>query len=209
MPQGNQSNPHDSHGLGQNPPALDYSLLLDQLHDGNIDESAFNRLYNYFFPKLTSYAKRFVKSEDKAQDISQDVFLKLLNRPPDTLNNNDLSAWLYSVTQHLAIDRYRRAKRELAWDETAFASSVVDYQDPLTRLLDDCNEQLIQKIKAQLPDDLREIVEMRIDRNIPFKDIASQLSLPLGTALWKMHRAQQLLRKLWDDCVQPTSKPGK
>jgi len=50
---------------------------------------------------------------------------------------------------------------------------------------------------GELPKKLREVVELRIDGGVSFKDIAVILSIPQGTALWRMHRAVQLLRKSW------------
>jgi len=49
----------------------------------------------------------------------------------------------------------------------------------------------------ELPKDIRDVVELRIDGRVPFKDIAVILDIPQGTALWRMHRAVQLLRQRW------------
>ena len=56
---------------------------------------------------------------------------------------------------------------------------------------------VVRDLVNRLPDELREVVELRIDGGVSFKDIASILDIPQGTALWRMHRAVEILRMQW------------
>jgi len=56
---------------------------------------------------------------------------------------------------------------------------------------------VVRLLVRDLPKDLRDVVELRIDGDVPFKDIARILAIPQGTALWRMHRAVEVLRQMW------------
>ena len=69
--------------------------------------------------------------------------------------------------------------------------------NPLQTLTRHNDAAVIRDLVNRLPDDLREVVELRIDGGVSFKDIAVILDIPQGTALWRMHRAVEVLRQQW------------
>lgn len=168
--------------------------LVKQMREG--DTQAFEELFVRYETRLIAYATRYLGSVDLAKDVCQEVFLKLINRPPRVLICDSIGPWLFRVTRNLAIDKRRRRKFEIHDEDTSLPEAR-DEGDPLTSLRDKDDMEVVRDLVRDLPKDLRDVVELRIDGGVSFKDVARILDIPQGTALWRMHRAVELLRQNW------------
>ena len=168
--------------------------LVKWMRDG--DTAAFEELFVRYETRLVAYATRYLGSVDLAKDVCQEVFLKLINKPPRVLICDSIGPWLFRVTRNLAIDKRRRRKFEIHEQDTDLPEVRAD-GDPLSSLQDRNDVEVVRRFVGELPKDLRDVVELRIDGDVPFKDIAQILDIPQGTALWRMHRAVEVLRQMW------------
>jgi len=157
---------------------------------------AFEELFRRYETRLISYAARYIGSLDLAKDVCQEVFLKLISKPPTVLICDSVGPWLFRVTRNLAIDKRRRRKFEIQEEDNEMPEARAE-GNPLTSLTAKDDLDMIRGMVDDLPKDIRDVVELRIDGRVPFKDIAVILDIPQGTALWRMHRAVQLLRQQW------------
>lgn len=157
---------------------------------------AFEELFLRYETRLVAYATRYLGSVDLAKDVCQEVFLKLIHKPPRVLICDSIGPWLFRVTRNLAIDKRRRRKFEINEQDTDLPEAR-DEGDPLSSLRDRNDVEVVRRLVSELPKDLRDVVELRIDGDVPFKDIAVVLGIPQGTALWRMHRAVEVLRQMW------------
>ncbi|MFA6930521.1 MAG: RNA polymerase sigma factor [Lentisphaeria bacterium] len=162
----------------------------------NGDTLAFETIFRRYETRLVAYAAKYINSLDLAKDICQEVFLKLIAKPPSSLVYDNLGPWLFKVTRNLAIDKQRRRKFEITGDEKDFPEARED-RNPLQTLSDQNDATLIRELVNALPPELRDVVELRIDGDVPFKEIAEILNIPQGTALWRMHRSVEILRQQW------------
>ncbi len=169
-------------------------LLVDWMCNG--DTKAFEAIFRRYETRLVAYAARYINSLDLAKDVCQEVFLKLIAKPPANLVYNNLGPWLFKVTRNLAIDKRRRRKFEITGDESSLPEAREDCT-PLQTLADLNDAEIIREMVNNLPEDLRDVVELRIDGGVAFKDIAEILNIPQGTALWRMHRSVEILRQQW------------
>ncbi len=169
-------------------------LLMKWMRNG--DTAAFETIFRRYETRLVAYAARYINSLDLAKDICQEVFLKLIAKPPSSLVYDNLGPWLFKVTRNLAIDKQRRRKFEVTGDEKDFPEAR-EASNPLQTLSDRNDASLIRKLVNELPQELRDVVELRIDGDVPFKEIAEILDIPQGTALWRMHRSVEILREQW------------
>ncbi|MCR4575874.1 MAG: RNA polymerase sigma factor [Lentisphaeria bacterium] len=156
---------------------------------------AFTEIVARYETKLIAYSRRYVGSLDLAKDICQEVFLKLIDKPPTTLQNDNLGPWLFRVSHNLAIDIIRRRKFELTGE--TLPEMTCGHRSPLSSLAHENDTEMLRSLIAKLPDDFRQVVELRIYGEMAFKDIAETLEIPQGTALWRMHEAINQLRSLW------------
>ena len=181
-------------GGGEYSEAADAELLR-RLRESE-DIRAFEVIFARYETRLQTWAMPYLPSSDLARDVSQEVFLKLLNEPPSELKGGSLGPWLRRVTRNLAID-YARHRRFEVSDETLAGLGGQTEVTPQTELSASNDAQVLHQLVSQLPEELRTVVEFRLNQDLPFREIAVQCGIPLGTALWRMHRAIEVLREQW------------
>lgn len=171
--------------------------LLQMLSEG--DQAVVQVLYERYQDRLVAHAVRYLPAEDLAQDVVQETFLKLLDEPPGYLQGGLLGPWLFRVARNLAIDRARRRKFEVTQDDDELSLDEVSggEDDPLTTLMASSDAEQLRHLCGELPGDLQVIVHDRIVENLSFQEIADKERIPLGTALWRVHHAFEILRRRW------------
>ena len=122
--------------------------------------------------------------------------MRLLNNPPDTLPEGGLAPWLFSVAKHLAIDRARHLQYEIptVTEKNGISIDPREADDPADLVAANCTAEQVWREVSHLPEDLKRVVHLRFEQNLSFQEIASQENLPLGTVLWRGHRALEVLR---------------
>lgn len=122
-----------------------------------------------------------------AQDLSQETFLRLIRRPPRHQKEGSLRPWLIRVARNLFHDHLRKNRRLVSLEsqtDSGFSPST-EAKRP---------DSAARDLLATLPTDLKEIVQLRIFGELTFREIAETLSIPLGTAQWRMNCALEKLR---------------
>mgnify|MGYP006285024255 CR=1 FL=1 len=165
------------------------------------DRQAFHELFSRYETRLLAYAEKYLNGGSLAQDVVQEVFLKLINKPPKVMFSDSLAPWLFRVTRNLAIDKRRGRKFEIS-DEDAGVNDMAADQTPYQHVCHQSELELFEKLVEELPQSLKDVVLLRMRGEVPFREIATILSIPQGTALWRMHRAMQLLRERWNQHVE-------
>ena len=176
------------------------ALLLKGARDG--DDRAAQRLFDRYQRTLVDAASRYLPSRDLAQDVAQEVFLKLLESPPSRLSGGTLRPWLLRVARNLSLDRVRRGKFEIPVGESgeyASAHQPADGAgvDPLSTAMRSSDAERIRHLRSQLPQELQRLLEARFEQGLSFQQIALREGIPLGTALWRLHHAFKRLRQKW------------
>jgi len=121
-----------------------------------------------------------------AEDILQEVFLKLYLSPPEPSVNP--RAYLYRMARNSAIDSVRKRRSDVNLENAE-------------QILCDPAEDLPQKIDTEnavqaLPERERDIVTLHINGELKFREVAALLELPLGTVLWAYQKALRQLQTL-------------
>lgn len=183
---------------GDNAPTPSDESLLQGVLSG--DQDAAQTLFDRYREGLVSHAARFLPSRDLAEDVAQEVFLKLLETPPAHLKDGSLGPWLYRVARNLSLDRQRHGKFEIAaGGESDLPSPPVETGplDPLATLMQHSDAERMRRLREELPPELRRLVEGRIEQGLSFQQLADREGIPLGTALWRVHHALDILRRKW------------
>lgn len=168
----------------------------------NGDESALKILINRHQKKVFSYIMLSVKNKELAEDIFQDTFIKVINtlKTGNYKEEGKFLQWVMRIANNLKIDHYRKVQRmptyETSTDFDIF--DVINGTDPsveqkiITEQIYNDAKSLIQ----YLPDEQREVLEMRIYDDVSFKDIADMTNVSINTALGRMRYALINLRKI-------------
>jgi RNA polymerase sigma-70 factor (ECF subfamily) len=165
-------------------------ILIQKILDG--DEDAFKQLYYKFYQPLTKFAYYYIKDPDRAEDIVQDVFVRVwINRKKLDPQKN-IKTYLYKITTNFALMalRKRKVKEKYAKEQT---STLIDSPELeyIRNELDDLKNDAI----FSLPQKCRNIFCMsRIDK-LSYREIATALNLSIKTVEAQMGKALFILRK--------------
>lgn len=165
------------------------SRLLDDHRRGDLD--AFRVLVDRHQGALLRYARFLTPAGEEAEDVVQDVFLRLAQRPPELppearqderLAQAHLASWLYRVTRNRAMelvrsDTRRRARERLAAPPEAGPRGLPAHEAR------DIREAVERGLRA-LPDAQREVLVLRLLGDRSYQEIAELTGKPTGTIAW-------------------------
>jgi RNA polymerase sigma-70 factor, ECF subfamily len=176
--------------------SADDTALVDRCRRG--EDDAWRELVDRFGQKVYSVSYHFTLKREDAEELAQEIFLKIF----ENLNRYDgsfpLIAWIVSLSRNLCIDRYRRRKREKSF---RFVSD--DAVLPLLRSADDPSADALRKERtkllfsalAEIPEDLAEILVLRDLDGLAYEEIGQALELPDGTVKSRLFRARAEVAK--------------
>ncbi len=180
-----------------------YSRLNDEelmQRIANRDLEAFRALYDRYGDLVYSTTLRMVRDVYLAQDMVQEIFLRLWRKPESYVaHRGRFAVWLTSVARNRAVDeirsRSRRYRHETASPEEQERELVgPDNDDPaLTAELTD-QRRLIVDALAELPSQQREVIELAYFGGLTQQEIAQRLSQPLGTVKTRIRLGMRKLR---------------
>jgi RNA polymerase sigma-70 factor (ECF subfamily) len=168
------------------------------------DTIAFEALYRDYYPRVRRYLARLVSFEE-AEDVAQDVFLKISRSLHTFRGESSLSTWIYRIATNAAMDYVRspagRARcasstaADPADDEAAAqlhgAASPVEH-DAIRGEMSAC----VQSLVAQLPENYRAVLVLAETEGLKNSEIAEVLGLSLETVKIRLHRARARLKQL-------------
>lgn len=169
-----------------------------------LDADALETIISRFSSRVYGLLYRLTGSRDDADELLQETFLRVVRTIGQYEHGGRFEAWLFRIAANLARDRGRRRKRRAASvpldSETSDESENADdralaYDHPpdLSVLRAEAGERLAAAME-RLSDAEREILLLRHYSDLPFREIAELLNIPLGTALARAHRALLRLR---------------
>lgn len=150
------------------------------------EKDSFKVLYDEMSVPVFTVAYRITKNREDAEDVMQEVFIKLFTFPVEERIKN-IRAWLFRITHNLAIDKLRKSRKQ------QLNPNIEDLGMVLESDLDTKFD--LEKAIFQLPDCEREIITLHINVGMKFYEIANILGMPLGTILWKYYKAIKRLRE--------------
>ena len=168
----------------------------------NGDESALKELIEKHQKRIFTYILLSVNNRELAEDIFQDTFIKVVNtlRSGNYKEEGKFVQWVMRIANNLKIDYFRKVQRMPTFE----SSEDFDIFDVLNgtdasveqKLIEEQINHDVKSLVQLLPDEQREVLEMRIYDEISFKDIAAITNVSINTALGRMRYALINLRKL-------------
>jgi RNA polymerase sigma-70 factor (ECF subfamily) len=179
------------------PVAID--TLIERCLGG--DQQAWSEIVRRHWRKVFNVAYKFVGRYDEAEDLTQDIFLKVFRALHTFDRRANFQTWLVSISRNLCIDHYRSVRKEretIARDvDPAQLAPVSRDRGPYGELESTDLRQLIRRALAELPVTLREAVVLRDLQEFSYQEIAERLRLPEGTVKSRINRGRlELARQL-------------
>jgi RNA polymerase sigma-70 factor (ECF subfamily) len=163
------------------------------------DEAAWDAIVRFYRRKVFNVAYRFVGIHDEAEDLTQDIFLKVFKSLCTFDRRANFQTWLISVSRNLCIDYYRSRRRERqAIDHGVDPADVAPAwsgSNPYTVLEGrDRVSQLREGLQALSPT-LRTAVLLRDLHELSYEEVARQLGVATGTVKSRINRGRAELAK--------------
>jgi RNA polymerase sigma-70 factor (ECF subfamily) len=176
------------------------------------DNTAWDEILTRYRRKVFHIAYKFTGKHDEAEDLSQEIFLKVFRSLDKFHRDADFSTWLSSVARNYCIDRYRASKREkevLVDDLLAFDQATASVGSNPQRTLEDRDRRsFLRHGLDRLPEKLREAVVLRDLQGLSYQEMAERLGLPEGTVKSRINRGREELARLLLKAQQPARRSG-
>ena len=165
------------------------------------DQQACDAIVRQYWRKVFNVAYKFVGKHDEAEDLTQDIFLKIFKALKTFDRRANFQTWIISISRNLCIDHYRSVRKER--QTIAREVDTADLQPPSRERTpyalaehQDLRAQLKQALEA-LPETLRTAVVLRDLQELSYQEIADRLALPEGTVKSRINRGRlELARQL-------------
>lgn len=146
------------------------------------DRSAFARLYELTAPKLLGAGVHMLKRRELAEDVLQDLFVKIWHRASEYhAERGSVLTWLYSVQRYLALDRLRAMRPTQELDEELSNTLAIDAPDPLMAAVSSDMAARVHSCLEQLTDVQRRSVQLAFFEGLTHAELTQRLQTPLGT----------------------------
>ncbi len=159
----------------------------------NRDQSAWEQIVTRYKRKVFGIAYKFTGRFEEAEDLTQEVFLKVYKALDSYKKEQDFSWWLVSISRNACIDYYRSTKREkrlLSQGLDKIKEFKFEGLSPEGTMEAAERSRSLRQSLSELPDDLRTVLVLRDLKGMSYKEIAEQLGLVEGTVKSRIHRGR-------------------
>lgn len=157
---------------------------------------ATERIWQDYHNQLLSFIRRRVSDTDMAEDILQDVFVKIHSRLDTLVQSERIQNWLYRIARNAVIDHHRTRKVTEPLPDDLPQKAEPD--DEAWRELERCVVPIIEL----LPDRYRDALLLSEIEGLPMKEVAARLQLSLPGAKSRVQRGRVLLKQVFLDCCR-------
>jgi RNA polymerase sigma-70 factor, ECF subfamily len=186
--------------------------LMEKVQSG--DKVAFDLLYERYQLVIRCYLLRILHSEAAADDVAQDVFLRVWTHAHQWKAKGPFKAWLYRIATYQAFNTLRAANRHpeqplndpdsrpIAEDETySFQAWIVDTStlEPEAALEMAERQRYLWRLIDQLPEEKRAVFSLVEQMEMSIQNAAERLGIPEGTVKSRLHYARNWLSQNWSD----------
>lgn len=161
-------------------------------------DDAFAPLLQQFKDKVFRLAFSILQNETQAEDVAQDVFVKIWKGLPGYNGSASLSTWIYTITRNTALTELKRRDRRPTVSLQALETEDSVERIPALQSNDHASgqEMDVEKLLSRLPENYRRVVTLFYLDQKSYEEAAAMLGVPLGTFKTLLFRAKkELLRK--------------
>ena len=173
---------------------FDEPALIQRCRTGT-DDAAFGELVDRYKDLVYGMVLRLAPDRSQADDLAQDVFLKIHRGLPYFRGEARLSTWIYRIVMNVRAQARSRPRPEVSLERGPDRASL----DPGAADAAFADLELrdrLEKAIAQLPEHYRFLIAAHHLRGVQYEALAEALDIPLGTVKTHLHRAKRQLREL-------------
>ena len=170
---------------------VDEHKIIRRVLDGDV--KAFEEIVIIFQDMVYTLAYRVVKNHEIAQEVAQDVFIKVFQSLNKFNKKSKLSTWIYRITYNLSINSYRSQKRQLVTTEIDSNTNSGYSPDALTEMSNEEKRQVINKSILLLPETEKIIITLYYYEELPVAEIAEIVGISTQNVKVKLFRSRKKL----------------
>ena len=181
----------------------DEELVVMYAKGNNI---AFDVLLNRYKSSVHSYIYYIVRDRDLTEDIFQETFVKVILtiKQGRYTENGKFKAWITRIAHNLIIDHFRQERNENTISNDEVEVDLFNDMRLCEKTVEDAMVETqvfsdVKKMVEYLPDNQREVLEMRYCQNMSFKEIADRTGVSINTALGRMRYAILNMRRMAEE----------
>lgn len=174
--------------------------IVCELKAGNY--TVFREIVELFKNRVFGMAYKFTNNYDEAQDLSQDIFLKIYKEIGSFRFESKLSTWIYRISINTCLDWKRKNSKVKILstsivndDDEAIELDIKD-DNPLPdeAFIQSENQREVHELVSELPDKYKTVIIMYHFNNMSYQDISSALNIPERTVETRLYRARRLMK---------------
>ncbi len=170
------------------------------------NNAAFDVLLNRYKSSVHAYIYYIVRDRDLTEDIFQETFVKVIMtiKQGRYTENGKFKAWITRIAHNLIIDHFRQERNENTISNDEVEVDLFNDMRLCEKTIEDHLVQAqvfsdVKKMVEYLPDNQREVLEMRYYQNMSFKEIADRTGVSINTALGRMRYAILNMRRMAEE----------
>lgn len=167
--------------------------LIKRLIKG--DESTFKKVYDLYYDKLYFYCLKFVKSEDLARELLQDIFVKFWTNREKINPDLSLNAYLYKIARNHSLDWLKKTARDQQLKEALMSSMTFVHSQVEDNLVYAEYDAAANEAIRRLPSQRRVIFQLSRNDGMSYKEIAEALGISKHTVKVQIFRASKAVRE--------------
>jgi len=166
--------------------------LINSIVDG--DEQAFSFLYEQYADKVYNTAISYSKNVQDAEEITQDVFVKVFRNAASFKGNSSLNTWIYRITTNTSLNYLKKVKQLSSTQLDVADMKSIDFNHPGVLLENKENAAALYKVMDYLPDSQRTAFILSYIEHLPRQEVASIMETTLKAVESLLQRAKRKMR---------------
>lgn len=173
-------------------PVIDEKNLLARASQR--DEAAFKIIYEAYQSQVLTFANKYLKSRELAEEVMQEVFFKLWNLGEELNSINDLENYILTITRNRAFDTMRQLKREVRYVQSIEEGNLAWVNSTEESVLLNDTRRLLERGINLLPPRQKEVYKLCHQQGLKYEEAANQLGISPQTVHRHMKLALKSLR---------------
>ncbi len=166
--------------------------VINELSNDN--ESSFEELFNYYYPRLFNFSKSFLKIEDGIDDILQEVFVKIWNKRRSIKDSATFNSYIFTITRNLLLNELRSRLNNQNIKEEVRKLSIASEYSLLEKIEYQDLKEKVENVVNELPTRQKEIFVLSRTEGLSHKEIAEKLKISTKTVEYHITLAVRFLK---------------
>ncbi len=165
--------------------------IMEAVKNGDLQQAAV--LFDRYHKRIFNFLARMTMDRDMAEDLTQNVFLRMIKYRSSYREGNKFMPWIYQLARNIFSDHYQANKnKNRSFDVEKMSDTIADSEE--SKWQDD-REELLQRSMARLDEEQRELLVLTRFQHLKYEEVAEMLNTSVANIKVKVHRAIGKLRE--------------